>query len=283
MIRFDRGTNFLDLPPIAHAASQQESSALGGQASAAWTKVTLGFAIWSCIDLQEAFSSQATLKMEGKILSGLPRIEGKTTQRDTWVHVIETNGDTWKMGASWLCSFSNFLPLYIKGLSRALIPFPAPKDERTEIINQRGVTCIQCSISEFQFESLPPILTSNLNCNCHGLLDCFSTPSHTEQKVLWIGIIVLIGNSTPGADFPLACLLKKLILTFSLRAVWSATIAHMPSLAQWFFKDIHIPPLFNPPSIFWAAKEMQVGIAWSQVNWFDLGCNLCLVMVILTT
>jgi hypothetical protein len=31
------------------------------------------------------------LKMEGKILSGLPRIEGKTTERDTWVHVIETN------------------------------------------------------------------------------------------------------------------------------------------------------------------------------------------------
>jgi hypothetical protein len=136
-----------DLPPIAHAASQQESSALGGQASAAWTKVTLGFAIWSCIDLQEAFDSQAMLKMEGKILSGLPRIEGKTTQRDTWVHVIKTNGDTWKMGASWLCSFSNFLPLYIKRLSRARIPFPAPKDEITEIINQRGVSCIQCSVS----------------------------------------------------------------------------------------------------------------------------------------
>jgi hypothetical protein len=44
MIRVNGGANFLDLPPIAHAASQQESSALGGQTSAAWTKVTLGFA-----------------------------------------------------------------------------------------------------------------------------------------------------------------------------------------------------------------------------------------------
>jgi hypothetical protein len=31
----------------------------------------------------ETFGSQAMLKMEGKILSGLPRIEGKTTHRDT--------------------------------------------------------------------------------------------------------------------------------------------------------------------------------------------------------
>ncbi len=147
--------------------------------------------------------------------------------------------------------FLQFSPTLHPKTSRALIPFPAPKDERTEIRNQRGVSCIQCSVSVFlKHESLPPILTSNLNYNCHGLLDCFSTPSHTEQKFLWIGIIVLIVNSTLGAGFPLACLLKKLILTFFLRAIWSATIAHMPSLAQRFFKDIHIPPSFNSPSIF---------------------------------
>jgi hypothetical protein len=137
--------------------------------------------------------------------------------------------------------------------------------QRWENRNQKPERCQLHSMLSFSvskaFESLPPILTSNLNCNRHGLLHCFSAPSHTEQKFLWIGIIVLIGNSTLVADFPLACLLKKLILTFFLRAIWSATIVHMPSLAQWFFKDIFIFLHYSIlPAFFKLLKECKLGL-----------------------
>ncbi len=113
--------------------------------------------------------------------------------------------------------FLQFSPTLHPKTSRALIPFPAPKDERTEIRNQRGVSCIQCSVSVFlKHESSPPILTSNLNYNCHGLLDCFSTPSHIEQKffVDWYHCIDCQFNS--WCRFPSGLFVKKTHIDFLL-------------------------------------------------------------------
>ncbi len=98
--------------------------------------------------------------------------------------------------------------------------YPLPCPQRWENRNHKPERSKLHSMLSFSvskaFESLPPVLTSNLNCNCHGLLDCFSTPSHTEQKFLWIGSICIDWQFNSWCRFPSGLFVKKPHIDFLL-------------------------------------------------------------------